>query len=158
VAVRVAKLHTKNHIFVNLEGLGIETLIIFYDLLVFYRTYTHVPLFVHMIWYAKHVVVIWYFFPFWYVVPRKIWQPWWQSLLFGDCLSSRHVGGGFLILFPRDRDPRLSTHCAKKSLKCRISIRALQSGVHLDLITFEPWIFCSGGGRDDHYATPSGHI
>jgi hypothetical protein len=23
-----------------------------------------------------HFVVSWYIFPFWYVVPRKIWQPW----------------------------------------------------------------------------------
>jgi hypothetical protein len=23
-----------------------------------------------------YFVVIWYIFPFWYVVPRKIWQPW----------------------------------------------------------------------------------
>jgi hypothetical protein len=25
-----------------------------------------------------YFVVIWYIFPFWYVVPRKIWQPWVQ--------------------------------------------------------------------------------
>jgi hypothetical protein len=25
------------------------------------------------------------------------------------------------------------------------------------LAGFEPGIFCSGGGRDDHYATPPGH-
>jgi hypothetical protein len=24
------------------------------------------------------------------------------------------------------------------------------------LVGFEPVIFCSGGGRDDHYATPPG--
>jgi hypothetical protein len=24
------------------------------------------------------------------------------------------------------------------------------------LAGFEPWIFCSGGGRDGHYATPPG--
>jgi hypothetical protein len=24
------------------------------------------------------------------------------------------------------------------------------------LAGFEPWIFCSVGGRDDHYATPPG--
>jgi hypothetical protein len=24
------------------------------------------------------------------------------------------------------------------------------------LVGFEPWIFCSVGGRDDHYATPPG--
>jgi hypothetical protein len=23
-----------------------------------------------------YVMVIWYIFPFWYVAPRKIWQPW----------------------------------------------------------------------------------
>jgi hypothetical protein len=23
-------------------------------------------------------VAIGYFFPFWYILPRKIWQPWWQ--------------------------------------------------------------------------------
>jgi hypothetical protein len=24
----------------------------------------------------EYFMVIWYIFPFWYVLPRKIWQPW----------------------------------------------------------------------------------
>jgi hypothetical protein len=31
----------------------------------------------YILWPFGNVVVIWlYFFPFWYIVSRKIWQPW----------------------------------------------------------------------------------
>jgi hypothetical protein len=26
--------------------------------------------------YLVYFMLTWYFFPFWYVEPRKIWQPW----------------------------------------------------------------------------------
>jgi hypothetical protein len=46
------------------------------------------------IWYILRLFGI--FFPFWYVVPRKIWQPWWQlashHILDMDC---QFVIGGF---------------------------------------------------------------
>jgi hypothetical protein len=36
-----------------------------------------------------------------------------------------------------------------------VAIKALKP---CTLEGFEPWIFCSGGGRDDHYATMPGHF
>jgi hypothetical protein len=33
------------------------------------------------LWTFGNVVVIWYMFPrFWYIVSRKIWQPWWAAI------------------------------------------------------------------------------
>jgi ABC-type spermidine/putrescine transport system permease subunit II len=54
-----------------LEGLAIENLGIFYGLLVYFTAIGNI------LWpfgiFCGHLV---YFFPFWYFVPRKIWQPW----------------------------------------------------------------------------------
>jgi hypothetical protein len=35
---------------------------------------------VEFLWYI-YVVILWYIFPFWYAVPRKIWQSCWGSIL-----------------------------------------------------------------------------
>jgi hypothetical protein len=43
---------------------------------------------------VQYYVVIWYtiFSLFWYVVPRKIWQPWWQpNSLSSSALSARRI-------------------------------------------------------------------
>jgi hypothetical protein len=38
--------------------------------------FVHFTVFCYILWTFGIVVVIWYIFPFWYFVPRKIWQPW----------------------------------------------------------------------------------
>jgi hypothetical protein len=41
------------------------------------------------LWAFGNFVVIWYIFsPLWYVVPRKIWQPWIAFAVFSMSLSS----------------------------------------------------------------------
>jgi hypothetical protein len=57
----------------SLEGLATE------DVSIFYVHLVNFPVIWHILWpfgIFPHVLV--HFYPFWYVVPRKIWQPWWK--------------------------------------------------------------------------------
>jgi hypothetical protein len=52
--------------------------------------------------FCGHLVYLWLFgifFPFWYVLPRKIWQPWLSPLLSKICILSRNVVHSDLRVF-----------------------------------------------------------
>jgi hypothetical protein len=47
---------------------------------IFYRHLVHFTVFCYILWTFGIVCVnLVYFFPFWYLEPRKIWQPWFQK-------------------------------------------------------------------------------
>jgi hypothetical protein len=74
----MAYLHTKNaHLGIFLDGLGMQNVGIFYCYLFFYGR-------------LVYFVVISYFFPFLYVVPRKIWQPC-PSRIFRNFVEKRGI-------------------------------------------------------------------
>jgi hypothetical protein len=57
-----------------LDGLALE------DDGIFYRHLVHFTAFCSILWTFGIVRVnLVYFFPFWYLEPRKIWQPWFES-------------------------------------------------------------------------------
>jgi hypothetical protein len=74
IVPRVARWYVfkpNTHFWSILEGLALEDAGAFYGPLVYF-TYGHLVYFV-AIWYILLPFGI--FFPFWYVVPRQIWQP-----------------------------------------------------------------------------------
>jgi hypothetical protein len=54
-----------------LGGLGMENVGIFYGHLVYFAGIWQI-----LLPFGKVCCHLVYFFPFWYVLPRKIWQPW----------------------------------------------------------------------------------
>jgi hypothetical protein len=55
------------------------------DVGIFYGDFVHFTVFCYILWtfgIVRGNLV--YFSPFWYFVPRKIWQPWLQALSFSD--------------------------------------------------------------------------
>jgi hypothetical protein len=41
----------------------------------------YITAFWYILWSFGNLGVIWYMFPlFWYIVSRKIWQPWWGTV------------------------------------------------------------------------------
>jgi hypothetical protein len=74
----------KSPIWVFSEGLGMEIFGIWYGHL------EHIMATLYILWLLSNSEVIWKIFPlFWYIVPRKIWQPWF-------CYSNNRIVVGLI--------------------------------------------------------------
>jgi hypothetical protein len=68
-----------------LEVIGMEKVGILYDHLEYVHLFYVNLVYMYVYGYLVYFVVIWYFFPFWHVVPINIWQPWTWLTTKGIC-------------------------------------------------------------------------